>query len=276
MLNSEEGRLVHEHAYLPEHIPAYVEAVSGGRPYLVGDHLCFFRKNHLLFIGYPLSDERASEKTPRDYESACKHFNPTSVAVIAPRIWFSPQSYEAEPQDSYYRLGLPCEHVDPKVAYMVRRARRELTVRQGEFKREHKKLVKGFLSSHDINEKQKAVFKAIPLYLQRSRTARILEARKGSCLVAFTILDLDAAHYAFYLFHFRSLKEDVPGASDLLFYEMIRLAVSEGKEAINLGLGIHPGIRRFKEKWGGMPFLPYVSAVVRKKSFNMDPLMNKL
>ena len=53
MLNSEEGSLVHEHAYLPEHIPAYVEGVSGGLPYLVGDHLCFFRKNHLLFIGYP-------------------------------------------------------------------------------------------------------------------------------------------------------------------------------------------------------------------------------
>ena len=42
----------------------------------------------------------------------------------------------------------------------------------------------------------------------------------------------------------------MPGASDLLFSEMAQLAQSEGKEAINLGLGVHTGIRRFKEKMG--------------------------
>jgi hypothetical protein len=30
-----------------------------------------------------------------------------------------------------------------------------------------------------------------------------------------------------------------------------------GKDIINLGLGVNEGIRRFKEKWGGVPFLNY-------------------
>lgn len=38
---------------------------------------------------------------------------------------------------------------------------------------------------------------------------------------------------------------------------MINLAREYGKGYINLGLGVNEGIRRFKEKWGGIPFLRY-------------------
>ena len=34
MLNSQERRLVYQKAYLPEHIPDYVEAISGAEPFL--------------------------------------------------------------------------------------------------------------------------------------------------------------------------------------------------------------------------------------------------
>jgi hypothetical protein len=57
----------------------------------------------------------------------------------------------------------------------------------------------------------------------------------------------------------------VPGASDLLFDEMVRLAHSEGKQAINLGLSVHPGIRRFKQKWGGEAFLEHRSVLIQRK-----------
>ena len=46
-------------------------------------------------------------------------------------------------------------------------------------------------------------------------------------------------------------------ASDLLFLEMIKLTRENGKKTINFGLGVNEGIRRFKEKWGGIPFLNY-------------------
>jgi hypothetical protein len=127
-----------------------------------------------------------------------------------------------------------------------------------------------------LTKDHKLIFERIPHYLKRSRAARLLEARKGDVLVAFTIVDMGSANYAFYLFNFRSVEENVPGASDLLFHEMVSLAQSERKEVINLGLGIHPGIRRFKVKWGGIPFLPYASALVQREPLELGTLVHKL
>jgi hypothetical protein len=57
---------------------------------------------------------------------------------------------------------------------------------------------------------------------------------------------------------------------------MVNLAQSEGKAALNLGLGIHPGIRHFKEKWGGIPFLPYSYAVINRKPIDLGTLGEKI
>ena len=114
-------------------------------------------------------------------------------------------------------------------------------------------------------------------YLKRSKTARLIEARKSGRLVAYSIVDLGSARYAFYQFNFRSPKWPVPGASDLLLDRMVRMAQAEGKQAMNLGLGVHAGIRRFKEKWGGRAFLEHRSIVIqRHRSINMGNLARKL
>ncbi|UCG94461.1 MAG: hypothetical protein JSW13_01500 [Candidatus Aerophobus sp.] len=275
MLNREERSLIYQHSYLPEHIPNYLEAVSGAEPHLHDDYLCLSKKKHLIFVGYPLVDKPGN--TPRAYETACKRFRPASVAIIAPDIWLPAQTYdESQPRDNYYRLDLPLGALDPGVAYMVRRAGRELRVTQGTFGIEHQRLVKEFLSGHELSREQRFIFKRIPHYVKRSETARLLEARKGDALVAFSIVDMGSVSYGFYLFNFRSIDEYVPGGSDLLFYKMVRMAQTEGKVALNLGLGIHTGIRRFKEKWGGIPFLPYHSALVRRAPVELDILMDKL
>lgn len=39
--------------------------------------------------------------------------------------------------------------------------------------------------------------------------------------------------------------------------ELIKIALEKGKEYINMGLGINEGVKKFKEKWGGRPFLDY-------------------
>jgi hypothetical protein len=52
--------------------------------------------------------------------------------------------------------------------------------------------------------------------MKPSKTAHLLEARQADRLVAFSIVDLGSARYAFYQFNFRSAKIGVPGASDLL------------------------------------------------------------
>ncbi len=274
MLDSEDHRRIYQHAYLPEHLPGYVEAVSGAKPHLHDNYLCFFHKKHLIFIGYPLGNKSADPA--RIYDTLCERFLPHTVAVIAPEIWLPPDTFEEHPPDRYYRLSLPLKSLDPGVAYMVRRAERELQITCGGFGKEHRKLVNAFLAAHKLTPAQKFVFKHIHHYLKNSESSRLIEARKGAQLVAFTIADMGSADYAFYMFNFRSTKDKIPGASDLLFNEMVNISQSEGKKAINLGLGIHPGISRFKEKWGGIPFLSYSSALVHRKSMELGRLANKL
>lgn len=274
MLTSEERDLVYDYAYLPEHLPDYVGSVTGGEPYLEGGHLCFLRKDHLAFIGYALGTDAL--ETREAYESACRRFKPATVAFIASEIRLPNDTCEPLGTDHYYRLDLPASPPPPEVAYMVRRAGRELAVGPGTFGREHGKLVKAFLSEHALGSEQRHICKQIPHYLKRSDSACLIEARKGRTLVAFSIVDTGARDYAFYMFSFRSSRQTVPGASDLIFSEMIRTAHSKGRKTLNLGLGINPGIRRFKEKWGGKVFLPYASALVRRQTMDLGRLADKL
>ena len=274
MLNDRERKWVYRHAYLPEHLSDYVEAVSGAEPFLHHNYLYFLRKKHLIFNGYPLQTD--SDHPAQIYDSVCERFQPSTVAVIAPEIWLPSDQYEKQSTDSYYSIDLPPAQVDSAAAYMVRRAQRELQISRGHFGKEHKKIIKGFLSTHQLTREQKHLFKQIPQYLKSSTIAILLEARKDSDLAAFNILDIGSADYAFYLFNFRSSKIYVPGASDLLFREMMNLANIEGKKAINLGLGVNDGIRRFKEKWGGVPFLPYNSGLVHREPVDLEKLAKKL
>jgi hypothetical protein len=274
MLSSQDISHIYRQAYIPEHLPDYVEAISSARPHLIDNHLCYTSNRHLIFIGYSLSGD--SRDNARVYAAACGKFQPSTVAIIAPELWEIGESHEEQPADSYYRLDLPLGITSPDVAYMVRRAEKDLAVSSGEFGREHRKLIKGFIAGHGLSPRHKYIFKHIHPYLKRSKTARLLEARNKGRLAAFTIVDLGSADSAFYLFNFRSAKIDVPGASDLLFREMVNLARSEGKNNINLGLGINNGIRRFKEKWGGLPFLPYVSAMVHRGPMDLGRLAKKL
>jgi hypothetical protein len=274
MLNDQEIKWIHHRACLPEHLPDYVRAVSGAEPFLHRNYLYFLNKKHLIFNGYPLEPDSGSPAPV--YAYICERFQPTTVAVIAPAIWLPADQCEQQSTDSYYRLDLPIPPIDAAVAYMLRRARRELQVVAGRFGKEHKKIIKTFVAGHNFSRRQKYIYKRIPHYIKASDRAVLLEARRGTKLVAFSIVHLGAADYAFYMFSFRSGKTGVPGASDLLFYEMVNLAQAEGKKAINLGLGVNAGIRRFKEKWGGVPFLPYVSAMVHRGPVDLGRLAQKL
>jgi hypothetical protein len=274
MINDQERQWIYRHAYLPEHLPDYVAAVSGAEPFLHHNYLYFLGQKHLIFNGYPLRPD--SDSPAQIYNLVCERFQPTTVAVIAAKIWLPAEQYEQQASDSYYRLDLPMKPIDGAVAYMLRRAQKELQVARGSFGKEHKKIVKAFLADHSLNRRQKYLFKQLPQYLKTGNSAVLFEARRKKELVAFIVVDLGAADYAFYLFSFRSRKINVPGASDLLFHEMVNLAHAERKQAVNLGLGINAGIRRFKEKWGGAPFLDYSSVLVDKREVDIGSLAKKL
>jgi len=274
MLNDQERKWIYRHAYLPEHLPDYVGAVSGAEPFLYHNYLYFLCKKHLIFNGYPLVPD--SDPAARIYDSICERLQPTTVTLIASTIWLSAEQYEHQTVDTYYRLELPLISINAAVAYMLRRAQKEVQVSRGRFGKEHKKLIKTFLVGHRFNRRQKYVFKHISQYLKASDSAVLFEARMEKELVAFIIVDLGAADYAFYLFSFRSSKINVPGASDLLFHTMVDQAQTEGKKAVNLGLGVNNGIRRFKEKWDGRPFLNYRSVLIDKREIDIGKLVKKL
>ncbi|MGD8993405.1 MAG: hypothetical protein PVI00_18240 [Desulfobacterales bacterium] len=275
MLKRKESDHIYQHAYVPEHLTEYVRAVSGGAPHYFQDYLCYLQRNHLLFIGYPLADNPA--KLSRVYPAVCDWFNPHSITLVADDLSGLPEGEETQAADRYYRLDLPLKSLNPEVAYMVRRAQRELKVEVGQFGREHNKIIKNFVRRRDLGAAQIYIFKNVAAYMKRSTSTCLLEARRSGRLVAFSIVDLGSAQHAFYQFNFRSAKVSVPGASDYLFYEMVRLAQSKGKRAINLGLGVHPGIQRFKEKWGGKAFLEHRSVFIqRQQKADIGKLSKKL
>jgi hypothetical protein len=271
MLNPEERNFIQKHAYVPEHLPDYVQSISGAEPFLHEGHICYVQERHLIWVGYPLLNQETNLQ--RSYESACARFRVKSVAFIGPSIPAEIGRIENFSEDMYYKLELPIAPLKQDVAYMIRRARQELRICEGGFGGEHQALINAFLSNHESSPGHREIFKKIPTYLEHSETTRLLEARRDDDLAAFNIVDLGSAYYMFYMFNFRSPKLNVPGASDLLFDEMIRLAQAQGKGAMNLGLGITPGVRSFKEKWGALPFLDYKSALVRRKA---DGLLDRI
>jgi hypothetical protein len=279
MMTPDEREYVEEKAYLPEHIPKYVSAISMTEPFLFDDYIVHTKRDHLIFVGYPLQEPFNEKRMGMAFEDAMKCFKPGSVALIAPMIPSWVNGRDTPPSDHYYRLDLSALSISQKLRNMLTRASRELSLEKDRrFGREHKKLVGNFLKAHPVDEGTQVIFKRIDKYLSSSTTAWIFNARsrKGE-LVAFDVAEFEARDYAIYMFNFTSEALYVPGASDLLLSEVIREAKKDRKKFVNLGLGINPGVTFFKKKWGGVPFLPYASYLYQpSRRENLETLLQKL
>ncbi len=162
---------------------------------------------------------------------------------------------------------------------MLTRAGRELLVKKNkDFDEEHRKIVEAFLNTHRVDEATRFIFERIGDYLSSSPTAWVFEARNnGGDLVAFDVAEFVPKEYILYMFNFSSEALYVPGASDLLLFELIQQAKTERRKYINLGLGISAGITFFKKKWGGVPFIPYTSCLYHpSRKEDLDALLQKL
>ncbi len=259
MITSIQEDYIKDHAYVPEHIPTYVTAISQTEPFLLGDFLAYQGENHLIFIGYPLKESFDEKRMSIALEDAIKRLKPESVSLAAPCIPSNLNDRVHPPSDHYYRLDLSSFAISQKLRNMLKRAGRELAVgKKRNFDEEHGKMVDDFLKSHPMGEATRVILQRIDKYLSSSKTAWIFDARtSGGKLVAFDVAEFKPKDYALYMFNFSSEAFYVPGASDLLLSEVINQARAEGKKYINLGLGINPGVTFFKKKWGGVAFLPY-------------------
>lgn len=259
MITAGQQEYIEDHAYVPEHIPQYVTAISQADPLLLGDFLVYRKEDHLIFVGYPLKEPFDEKRMGMMVEDVIKRFKPESVSLVAPSI---PSDFEDgvhPPSDHYYRLDISSVAVSQKLRNMLKRAGRELAVKKTKnFDKEHRNMVEEFLKTHSVDAATRFIFQRIDQYLSLSITAWIFDARtSGGELVAFDIAEFKPKDYALYMFNFSSEAFYFPGASDLLLSEVIHQARAEGKKYINLGLGINPGVAFFKKKWGGVAFLPY-------------------
>lgn len=259
MLTGENESFILKHACVPEHIPSYASAISGGEPFLISNYLCYLNGTHLIFVGYPLGGPFYESKLREGLSLAIERLSPKTVALISPKALFPSSHCTEAGSDEYYRLDLASFNMGKNARNMVERASTVVKVERGEgMGKEHEGLISDFLKAQKVERTTENIFEKIPSYVSQSKTALILSARgKDGTLVAFDVADLASVEYAFYQFNFNSRERHVPGASDLLLSEIVKIAGEEGKKYINLGLGIRGGVRRFKEKWGGRPFLKH-------------------
>ena len=126
MITAAQQEFIEDHAYVPEHIPHYVTAISQAEPYLIGDFLAYVKAGHLILVGYPLKDRFEEKRLRKVFESAVKHFQPESVSLIGPSIPPSLNHTVRPPSDHYYLLSLSSLSIAQKLRNMLKRADREL------------------------------------------------------------------------------------------------------------------------------------------------------
>jgi hypothetical protein len=247
-------------AYVPEHIPSLMKGISGAEVHRAGHYAVFVKENWLLFVGYPLFGEFFLLDCQNALEQTRDQFKPENLSFIgpqAPEIW---QEYLAGSQsDTYFTLDLENWQPKPDLIRQSRKASKTLNVTTGsEFTRQHQRLVKELIERQPLPPLIAELYQAMPSYLRRSPSATLLEGRDlDDRLNAFYVIERAAENFDIYILGAYSKKHYIAHASDLLFLEMVNLAKQEGKTQLQLGLGVNPGIQKFKQKWGGKPFLPY-------------------
>ncbi len=260
VITPQEEAYILEKAYIPEHIINLMAPISKGEPFLMEEHLGFSKDNWLILVGYPLDGDFSQARTERVLKQAVDAYRPELLWFIGPEILPSLlDSCTERETDRYYTLELDQTNVKPSLQRIADKASKEVTVeRSRSFSKEHQALIGELLTREKLPPRIKELYHTMPTYVTRSSSACTLNARdKNGKLCAFFVVELGAKNFSTYVLGSYSKKYYVPHASDLLFVEMIKLTREQGKHTINLGLGVNEGIRKFKEKWGGLPSLKY-------------------
>jgi hypothetical protein len=260
MLTPEKEAYVLSKAYVPEHIVSLMALISKGEPFLIEDHLSFVKDNWLILVGYPLDQRFSTERSEKIIHQTLETFQPEILWFIGPEIpAFLLSTCQERETDQYYHLDLEKVKLKASLQRAVDQASQELTIERGHLiSKGHEALISELLKREKLPPRVRELYRAMPDYVSHSSTACVLNAwDKKRKLCAFYVIELGAKHFSTYVLGTYSKKHYVPHASDLLFLEMIKLSREQMKNTIDLGLGVNQGIRRFKEKWGGVPSLPY-------------------
>ncbi len=260
MITDEEERAIREKAYIPEHSVRLMTAVSGAEPHYIEGYLCFSRKDWLIIVGYPLEGDRSPAAFESAYTRIVEYFGARRVSVMAPVLPDSlTNSCTDAETDCYYTLDLRSSEPPSRPQRQAARARVELTVeRNRRITASHVELSEEFIERAQPPARVAKLLRKMPVFLEQEPSSIVIDAfnRYGE-LTAFYVVDLTPERFSTYVIGAYSRKHFVKNASDAVFLEMVRLSREAGKDYIHLGLGISPGIRQFKNKWGGVPDTDY-------------------
>lgn len=238
-------------AAVPEQVVAYVTAVAGSRPRMVGSCVGYQSGTEFVLVGYPLDDPADEQAMAEAVGNALRIPDLSRITVIGPAGPPQAPASSAVSEDFYSFLAVPPPAPGQKLRNMLRRAGRELTVEKTRtWGEEHTALVRRYLEERDFDPGTAHIFGNIPRYLALSSGSLMFSARKETRLAAFAVGEFSSFSTAFFMFCFRDPAEAPPGSTDLLLSSVLDEAGSRGHMRVNLGLQINAGISFFKRKWG--------------------------
>jgi hypothetical protein len=249
-------------AAVPEQVVAYVCAVTGSRPMMLGACVGYESEGTLVLVGYPLHDSRDGKAMTAAVQEALRIPGLRRITVIGPtRPRQAPEAVEII-KDSYYALPVPAPPPGQKLKNLLRRARRELVLDCGRrLDDDHLALVQRYLDERPLATGTRHIFRQIATYIEASPGSWVVSARRADGrLAAFAVGEFASLATAFFMFCFRDADVAPPGSADLVLSGLLNEALQRGHTCMNLGLGVSAGIRFFKRKWLAEPFLPYVEA----------------
>ena len=277
MLTAEEERFILASAYIPEHIVGLMTCVSGGEPYLVEDHFCCRKGDWVILVGYPLKHDFTLSELEIIIDKVKKQFHPKYISLIAPELPVSlAELCQERETDYYYTLDIHNTIIRSSLRRAVKRAKESLTVEcSKKILNAHHDLIREFIERVKPQYRVKELLVKMPEYVGRSSDSMVLNAwGDENKLAAFYIIDQAARNFSSYVIGCHSKENYIPGASDLLCFEMIEMSKQYGKHYIHLGLGVNEGIRGFKKKWGGTPTRRYeMCELLVKKHSIFDTIM---
>ena len=255
-------------AVVPEQVVAYVSAVAGSRPRMVGPCIGYDSEGEFVLVGYPLHDPRDEGAMAEAVEQALRIPGLRRVTVIGPARPASAPAGSRVEEDWYYALPVPPPEPAQKLRNLLRRASRDLAVERGSpWGEDHLNLVRRYLDERPLAAGTRHIFARLSGYLAASPGSLLLSARLADGrLAAFAVGEFASLHTALFMFCFRDARLAPPGSSDLLLSGLLEEAGRRGHRRMNLGLGVNAGIRFFKRKWGAVDFLPFVQVTWEPRS----------
>lgn len=270
MISKEQEEYILEKAYVPEHIPKMMSFLSEGECFLFEQNYVIFKtRSFLIFIGYPLNFTEESDQMERCLKRVLKTFGPLRLFILTGKgeSKFFKKCKKID-DDFYYVIDIERISFDRKLLKLVERAQKRLSIQiEKNTTPQHRKLTEDFLQSKNLSDNIKELYIRLPEYMNFSDGIFYLSAySEEGQLAGYYVVDTEAKNFSAYMIGCLSKVNYVPYTSDYLMYELIKITEKMGKKYVNLGIGVNEGIRRFKEKWGGLKFLKYAAYECRSFS----------